>query len=110
MNCGSAFLFWPVAETLTGGFPPGFIAHNLISGGLARISHQADRLNEHNVIYQPITVQNRPRVQLQFVLFGFWPDLASHLGRSALKHSVDYASAADRPTCFARSTQNSEPW
>jgi hypothetical protein len=38
---------------------------------------------------------------LQFVLFGFMNNLASQLGRSPLMHSYGYASAGDRPTCFA---------
>jgi len=38
---------------------------------------------------------------LQFVLFGFMNNLASHLERSPLIHSYGYASAGDRPTCFA---------
>jgi hypothetical protein len=38
---------------------------------------------------------------LQFVLFGFINNLASHLERSPLIHSYGYESAGDRPTCFA---------
>ena len=45
---------------------------------------------------------------LHTVLFGFWPNLASHLGRSSLSHSYGYASTDDRPTCFASLTQNSD--
>jgi hypothetical protein len=40
-------------------------------------------------------------VRLQFVLFGFTNNLASHLERSPLIHSCGYESAGDRPTCFA---------
>jgi len=40
-------------------------------------------------------------VRLQFVLFGFTNNLASHLERSPLMHSYSYASVGDRPTCFA---------
>ena len=39
---------------------------------------------------------------LQFVLFGFMNNLASHLEQSPLIHSFGYESAGDRPTCFAR--------
>jgi len=42
------------------------------------------------------------------VLFGFRPNLALHLGRSPLNHSYGYASADDRPTCFAGLTRNSD--
>ena len=38
---------------------------------------------------------------IQFVLFGFMNNLASHLERSPLIHSYGYESADDRPTCFA---------
>jgi hypothetical protein len=38
---------------------------------------------------------------LQFVLFGFMNNLASHLERSPLIHSYGYESAGDRPTCLA---------
>jgi hypothetical protein len=38
---------------------------------------------------------------LQFVLFGFMNNLASHLERSPLIHSYGYESAGDRPSCFA---------
>ena len=43
---------------------------------------------------------------LQFVLFGFMNNLASHLGRSPLIHSYSYESAGDRPTCFANLSIN----
>jgi len=49
-------------------------------------------------------------VYLHSVLFGFWNKLASHLGRSPLIHSYGYASAGDRPTCFASLPQNSKSW
>ncbi len=49
-------------------------------------------------------------VNLHSVLFGFWNILASHLERPALKRSYGYASAADRPTCFASLPQNSKSW
>jgi len=39
--------------------------------------------------------------RLQFVLFGFMNNLASHLERSPLIHSYGYESAGDRPTCYA---------
>jgi len=38
---------------------------------------------------------------LQFVLFGFMNNLASHLERFPLIHSYGYESAGDRPTCLA---------
>jgi hypothetical protein len=38
---------------------------------------------------------------LQFVLFGFMNNLASHLERSPLIHSYGYESAGDSPTCLA---------
>ena len=38
---------------------------------------------------------------VQFVLFGFRTNLALHLERSPLNHSYGYASADDRPSCFA---------
>ncbi len=44
----------------------------------------------------------------QPVLFGSWPTLALHLDRSLLSHSYSYASASDRPICFARANQDSE--
>ncbi len=40
-------------------------------------------------------------ILLQFVLFGFMSNLASHLERSSLIHSYGYESAGDRPTCLA---------
>jgi hypothetical protein len=46
--------------------------------------------------------------QLQFVLFGFMSDLASHLERSPLIHSYGYESAGDRPTCLASLPINSK--
>jgi len=39
--------------------------------------------------------------QLQFVLFGFMNNLASHLERSPLIHSYGYESTGNRSTCFA---------
>ena len=48
--------------------------------------------------------------EAHFVLFGFRPRWASHLERSASKHSDGYASAADRSTCFAHHALNSEPF
>jgi hypothetical protein len=45
---------------------------------------------------------------LQFVLFGFMSNLASHLERSPLIHSYGYDSAGDRPTCIARLLINSK--
>ena len=71
-------------------------------------------------------------MNLHTVLFGFWNtnspganldrtatpkgwntgmysiNLTSHLERSALNHSYGYASAADRPICFARLPQKSK--
>jgi len=38
---------------------------------------------------------------LQFVLFGFMNNLASHLERSPLIHSYGYESAGNRTTCLA---------
>jgi hypothetical protein len=39
--------------------------------------------------------------EIQFVLFGFRLNLALHPERSSLSHSCRYASADDRPDCFA---------
>ncbi len=49
-------------------------------------------------------------LDFQSVLFGSWPTLAVHLGRSSLTHSYGYGSADDRPICCARVTQDSESW
>ena len=49
---------------------------------------------------QALKVQ-RIKFRSLFDLFGFMNSLASHLERSPLIHSYDYASAGDRPTCFA---------
>ena len=37
---------------------------------------------------------------LQFVLFGFMNNLASHIERSPLIHSYGYESAGDRSICL----------
>jgi len=47
-------------------------------------------------------------LRLQFVLFGFRPDLTSQTDRSVSNHSYCYAFSPVRPVCFARSTLNSE--
>jgi len=44
---------------------------------------------------------------LQFVLFGFRPDLASYPARSVSNHSYCYASSPDQSVCLASSTLNS---
>ncbi len=77
---------------------------------LACISDQAD-LNFTNMSEQT-TPSPVPRLFLdrQSGLFGSWPTLALHLGRSPLTHSYGYGSAADQPICFARATQDSESW
>ena len=49
-------------------------------------------------------------VNLRSILFGFWNKLASHLERSAVNNIHGYASAADRPTCFASLPQNAKSW
>jgi len=45
---------------------------------------------------------------MQFVLFGFMTNLASHLERFPLIHSYGYESVGDRPTCFASLLINSK--
>ena len=47
-------------------------------------------------------------MKLQFVLFGFMPNLALHLARSPLNRSYGYASAADHTTCLASLNLNSK--
>jgi len=42
--------------------------------------------------------------RLHFVLFGFKLNLALHLERSPLRYSYGYATAGDRPSCFASFT------
>jgi len=46
-------------------------------------------------------VNEQVKSGLQFVLFGFTNNLASHLERSLLIHSHGYESAGVRPTCLA---------
>jgi hypothetical protein len=43
-------------------------------------------------------------------LIGFSKNLASHFDRSPLNHSYGYASAGDRPNCFASFSLNSDPF
>jgi hypothetical protein len=43
-------------------------------------------------------------------LIGFRKNLASHFDRSPLNHSYGYASAGDRPNCFASFSLNSDPF
>jgi len=43
-------------------------------------------------------------------LIGFSKKLASHFDRSPLNHSYGYASAGDRPNCFASFSLNSDPF
>ena len=45
----------------------------------------------------------------RFVLFGFRPRWALHLGRSASNHSSGYAFSADRTTCLAHLALIPEP-
>jgi len=45
--------------------------------------------------------------RLQFVLFGFRPDLASHPGRPVSNHSYSYVSSPGQPACLARPNLNS---
>jgi len=52
--------------------------------------------------FQPISSR------LQFVLFGFRPDLALHTARLVSNHSYCYASSPDQSVCFARSALNPE--
>jgi hypothetical protein len=47
---------------------------------------------------------------VQFVLFGFSTNLASHFARSPLSHSYGYGSAADRTNCLASFALNPEPF
>ena len=47
-------------------------------------------------------MNHRAIFRLQYVLFRFMNNLASHLERSHLIHSYGYESAGDRPTCLAR--------
>jgi len=42
--------------------------------------------------------------KMQSALFGLRVNLTSHLGRSSLSRSFGYASADDRPSCFASFT------
>ncbi len=75
---------------------------------LARISHRAD-LRAQIILANSTHGLHRAGLPCeQPVLFGSWPTLALHLGRSSLRHSYSYASADDRPICFARPTQDSE--
>ena len=53
---------------------------------------------------QGIPIILLPVPAIRFVLFGFRLNLPSHLERSSLSHSYGYASADDRPTCFASFT------
>jgi len=57
-----------------------------------------------NYLYE----SSRHTALLQFVLFGFMNNLASHLARSHLIHSYGYESAGDRATCLARLFINSK--
>jgi len=43
-------------------------------------------------------------------LIGFSKNLASQFDRSPLNHSYGYASAGDRPNCFASFSLNSDPF
>jgi len=43
---------------------------------------------------------------LQFVLFGFRPDLALHTARLVSNHSYCYVSSPDQSVCFASSALN----
>jgi len=43
-------------------------------------------------------------------LIGFSKKLASHFDRSPFNHSYGYASAGDRPNCFASFSLNSDPF
>jgi hypothetical protein len=76
---------------------------------LARILHEGGRtlLWISRDFCHSIAIQSFI-VRLQFVLFGFMLNLASHLGRSPLIHSYGYESAGDRPTCFASSRLKSK--
>ena len=51
--------------------------------------------------FNQLPKEQRIKFRLLFVLFGFMNKLASHLERPPLIHSYGYASAGDRPTCFA---------
>jgi|GEM_PF-4632040 len=48
--------------------------------------------------------------KIQFVLFGFLRNLASHLERFFSNHNYGYASSKNHPTCFASFPRNSEPF
>ena len=48
--------------------------------------------------------------KIQFVLFGFLKNLASHLGRFLSNHSYGYAFSKNRTTCFASFPRKSEPF
>ncbi len=77
-------------------------------GAIARISHQADLGSQIMLANSAHWLHRAGLPCEQPVLFGSWPTLALHLDRSPLRHSYSYASAGDRPICFARATQNSE--
>jgi len=70
--------------------------------GLARVLHEGGRtmlwIYRH---FNHLIKSQSLIVRLQFALFGFMNNLASHLERSPLIHSYGYESAGDRPTCFA---------
>ncbi len=75
---------------------------------LARISHQADLGSQIMSANSTCVLHRAGLLYEQPALFGSWPTLALHLDRSFLRHSYSYASADDRPICFARATQDSD--
>jgi len=67
-------------------------------------------MNDICTYFNQLCKNQRIKFRLQFVLFGFMNNLASHLERSPLIHSYGYESASDRPNCFASLPIKSKPF